>query len=55
MKIEHRTRSHTNSSKAITLSQKVKIIEDSKKSDFSRKKICEEVGIIKATIGTSVL
>ena len=50
MKIEHRTRSHTNSSKAITLSQKVKIIEDSKKSDFSRKKICEEFGIIKATI-----
>ena len=26
----------------LTLSQKVKIIEESKKSDFSRKKICEE-------------
>ena len=25
----------------LTLSQKVKIIEESKKSDFSRKKICE--------------
>ena len=34
----------------LTLSQKVKIIEESKKSDFSRKKICEEFGISKATI-----
>ena len=34
----------------LTSSQKVKIIEESKKSDFSRKKICEEFGISKATI-----
>ena len=34
----------------LTLSQKVKIIEESKKSDFSRKKICEEYCISKATI-----
>jgi predicted DNA-binding protein YlxM (UPF0122 family) len=34
----------------LTLSQKVKIIEESNKSDFSRKKICGEFGISKATI-----
>jgi hypothetical protein len=34
----------------LTLFQKVKIIEGSKKSDFSRKKIGEEFGISKATI-----
>ena len=34
----------------LTLSQKVKIIEESKKSEFSRKKICEKFGISKATI-----
>ena len=34
----------------LTLSQKVKIIEESKKSDFSRKKICEEYSISKSTI-----
>ena len=32
----------------LTLSQKVKIIEEFKKSDFSRKKRCEEFGISKA-------
>ena len=36
----------------LTLSQKVKIIEESKKSDFSRKKICEEYSISKATISS---
>jgi DNA-directed RNA polymerase specialized sigma subunit len=34
----------------LTLSQKVKTIEESKKSDFSREKICKEFGISKATI-----
>ena len=34
----------------LTLSQKVKIIEESKKSDFSRKKICEEFDISKAIV-----
>ena len=34
----------------LTLSQKVKIIEESKRSDFSRKIICKEFGISKATI-----
>ena len=36
----------------LTLSQKVKIIEESKKSDFSRKKICEEYSISKAAISS---
>ena len=36
----------------LTLSQKVKIIEESKKSDFSKKKICEEYSISKATISS---
>ena len=40
----------SNSRVRLTLSQKVKIVEESKKSDFSRKKICEEFGISKATI-----
>ena len=39
MNIEHHARS-----------QKVKVIEEFKKSDFSRKKICEEYSISKATI-----
>ena len=34
----------------LTLADKVKIIEESKKSDFSRRKICKEFGISKATI-----
>ena len=34
----------------LTLSQKVKIIEESKKSHFSRKKICEEYSISKAIL-----
>ena len=34
----------------LTLSQKVKIIEESKKSDFSRKKICEEYSIISSIL-----
>ena len=34
----------------LTLADKVKIIEESKKSDFCRKKICQEFGISKATI-----
>ena len=34
----------------LILSQKVKINGESKKSDFSRKKICEEFGISKPTI-----
>ena len=49
MKIEHHAKSHTNSNKANFIS-KVKIIKESKKSDFSRKKIYEEFGISKATI-----
>ena len=40
----------SNSRVRLTLSQKVKIVEESKKSDFSSKKICEEFGISKATI-----
>ena len=38
----------------LTLSQKVKSIEESKKFDFSRKKICEEFGISKATISQTL-
>ena len=34
----------------LTLAEKVKIIEESKKSDFCRKKMCENYGINKATI-----
>ena len=34
----------------LTLAEKVKIIEESKKSDFCRRKICENYGISKATI-----
>ena len=34
----------------LTLSQKVKIIEDSKKAGFNRKKVSEELGISQATI-----
>ena len=39
-----------NSRVRLTLSQKVKTVEESKRSDFSRKKICEEFGSSKATI-----
>ena len=39
-----------NSRVRLTLSQKMKTVEESKRSDFSRKKICEEFGSIKATI-----
>ena len=34
----------------LTLADKVKIIEESKKSDFCRKAICEKFGISKATV-----
>ena len=53
MKTEHHSRSHTNFCRQ-TLSQKVKNIEESKKFDFSRKKICEEFGISKATISQTL-
>ena len=39
-----------NSRVRLTLSQKMKTVEESKRSDFSRKKICEEFGSSKATI-----
>ena len=35
----------------LTLADKGKIIEESKKSDFCRESICEKFGISKATVG----